>query len=876
MTNNSNYEKNAAALREVCPELLKWIEEQPDQDWLSQDGDQLHVSVGAVSHPMYDPVEPLKELSNIDSLPLHKENVSVFIGLGLGHTINRTCSKMEKGHIVVVIEPVGHMYRLAFNKYDFSEHIRSHALMFAPGRAEVDMLMGHLEAMKVVEDWLVFVDRTCSMRHEYFKLSEYAMEMLNQVQCNTGTVTSAGAKIADNDVATLPWVIRHRGVAELVSMFQGKPAICVSTGPSLARNIHLLRDVQDKAVIIAVGQALRPLLAYDIRPDFICTVDFGDVNMTHYAGLCDEDVPLVTINKTYAPLLKAYRGPKFISAGAHSVETTHTVLKDMGELPQGGSVAHMVFGLAANLGCDPIVFIGQDLALGEASHFGLADSSGSVKVEDGVIRWKIDDPRSPMLHAREDITMGPAQYVPGWWGQSVLTNTGLMTFITSMERLVSQCPAKVINCTEGGCHLEGTHRMFLADVIEKYCQQPVDKSALTPLLSLHPDADKRIETALPLLRKDLKVLDIIIENAEKGLAAALKVRNTKNRKKLEKLLLDNYKYSETANEGAKRLPPVGLAIYGVRRQIQSRKLNILQDKKHLLNNRKDLMTRIERNELVLTAARDAAKELKKSYQECDWLLSAYLTNNKVLEPTGETIPADISDAQHYLDSGNFAKPLLEARRILDDKSADRGKKDTAWEIMRKCYSVRDVKINAAKELQMKEQQEKKNLVPQYLDLLEESRKLGRDEDNMGKAVEALRKAITLLPDREEARWGLASALLHLGQYDEALGEYADLCLRFPNNHRFRFEYGQVLILTGDVQRGVLNIREAMSKSDEFNHFFGALAKLYHESGLHDEARQAAEYHVQKFPHDKDVKELLKKLNVLRDNPAGLSQKCLVL
>lgn len=362
----SNLEKNMSAINELYPELHKWINEQPDNDWIKRDGeDQLYVSSGTTFLPMYPPENPLHSLEQFDLMKWNKENVTVIIGIGIGHALNRILSQIEKGHHVVVIEPIGQIYRIAFDRYDFSEHIESHALLFAPTKADADMIFSHLEAYKVIEDWNIFVELITRTRPEYWKLADYVMEVLNQIQCNIGTVTSAGGKIADNDIATLPYVIRYRGVSELINLFQGKPAICVSTGPSLERNIHLLKDIQDKVIIIAVGQALRPLLAYDIRPDFICTVDFGEVNFTHFAGICDETVPLVTINKTYAPLLKAYKGHKFISASVSPKfeNTAHGALKDMGELAQGGSVAHMAFGLAAVLGCSPILFIGQNLAL---------------------------------------------------------------------------------------------------------------------------------------------------------------------------------------------------------------------------------------------------------------------------------------------------------------------------------------------------------------------------------------------------------------------------------------------------------------------------------------------------------------------------------
>lgn len=495
------------------------------------------------------------------------------------------------------------------------------------------------------------------------------------------------------------------------------------------------------------------------------------------------------------------------------------------------------------------------------SHFSQTDSAGEVTVVDGMICWKVDDPRSPTLHGRTDITMGAAQYVKGWWGDPVLTNTGLLTFITAMERLVAQFPGKAINCTEGGCHLEGTRRMFLADALAEHCKEPIDKSVLHPLLSLHPKADERVDAAIPALQKDIKLLNMIIEQADKGMATTIKLRNTTKEAKVRKLLVDNAKHSTAAQQGALKIPPLNLALYAARKRIQTRELNVSQDLEHLIKNRKDLITRLDRNDVILKAARDAAKDLRQTYINTEVMLAAYVRERPygtLLDPTGELTPPNLSDAGHYLSSGNFAKPLLEAQRVLADPDASRDETENAWEVAQIAYQERWKRVEAAKEAQKKDYAEKRNLIPQYLDLIDDSRRLGKADDMEG-ALGKLREAIALFPAKESARWGLASSLLHLERYEECLIEYGKLAVDFPANNRFLFEYGQALILGGRAQDGLAKIREAMSRTEEFDHFFGALARLYAENGLIEEAKITAEQHLKKHPYDKEVKELLERL-----------------
>ena len=247
----SNLEKNMSAINELYPELHKWINEQPDNDWIKRDGeDQLYVSSGTTFLPMYPPENPLHSLEQFDLMKWNKENVTVIIGIGIGHALNRILSQIEKGHHVVVIEPIGQIYRIAFDRYDFSEHIESHALLFAPTKADADMIFSHLEAYKVIEDWNIFVELITRTRPEYWKLADYVMEVLNQIQCNIGTVTSAGGKIADNDIATLPYVIRYRGVSELINLFQGKPVFLDRVHPKTNTTYHYVRQQSNASPVL--------------------------------------------------------------------------------------------------------------------------------------------------------------------------------------------------------------------------------------------------------------------------------------------------------------------------------------------------------------------------------------------------------------------------------------------------------------------------------------------------------------------------------------------------------------------------------------------------------------------------------------------------
>ncbi|TLY19493.1 MAG: DUF115 domain-containing protein, partial [Nitrospirae bacterium] len=171
-----------------------------------------------------------------------------------------------------------------------------------------------------------------------------------------------------------PEVVESAGVKHLEGLFAGRPAILVAAGPSLEKNVHLLRELEGRAVIIAVDTALRLLLPLGIKPDIVTTIDFNPLNFEKFSNVpIDSEISLVYHPGGYHESIRAFQGPKFTYSHVpiRIVSWLMEYVEDKGHLPPGTTVAHLSFHLACLLGCDPIVMIGQDLAFpAEKIHAG--------------------------------------------------------------------------------------------------------------------------------------------------------------------------------------------------------------------------------------------------------------------------------------------------------------------------------------------------------------------------------------------------------------------------------------------------------------------------------------------------------------------------
>jgi hypothetical protein len=816
-----------------------------------------------------------KRLKNMN---FNKNDATIIVGIGLGYFLKGALNKADKKHKFIVIESDVGLIKLALQNIDFSEEIKEKRIFFAVEKDDCQFLLDVLNDKEVIDDWVIIVEGYTIKNMMYTKLTSDVAAALNQVRCNIGTISLAGFKMAQNDILNLPYIIHKRGVAELENIYKDETAIIVSTGPSLEKNIWQLKDWQNKAVIIAVGQAMRPLLAYDVTPDFVCSVDFGDVNMTHYDGLTDTDIPLVTLNRSYAPLLTRWKGPMFVSTAPASAyppehkDSIQVAISDKGATLQSGSVSHMAFGLAVHMGFKNIIIIGQDLAYTtERSHIAQADSGGKITSKNGGLRWEVTDPRCP-IENKEDVSMGMMITTEGYFNNIVQTTASLLSFKHGFEMFfdIYNKDRNIINATEGGAHIRGSRRMTLKRAIERYGKD-IDnkKDRIKHLLSDMDNPFEYINGIIPKLKNEHNLLKTLKKTCRLGLRYNEEITEiinvdkpkTNDNKKLDNALKHNKEHSKKAHSMAISLPLVQMAIYAANRRVQHSSLNVKGTIEHLKSDIEDFKIRVARNKIILDATLDATIELIKSYEiTIKKLDRASKLKDLTLLVDKHTVEPEptFDDVEIYFNDGNFARPLLDCKKYLKKYySVDKfGTKDCAKikETNEKIDRVIKIYERAARiKYDGIEKQKKLPDQSDYIDslqLVEDAQILGRDEKKYEEALDLLEQAMELDPN-EMAMWGVATSLMHCGKYDKSI-EYYHKLVKMNSNARYKFELGQVYISNNKIIDGLKWILDAMDQSDEFDSFNRVIGDLFYGFKEYEEALKYYRIYLEKFPFDTEA------------------------
>ncbi len=865
-----NYlDKNLEVLEQVNPSLTKLIKktECPKEISLYEKKDKLLnllINKNNQSLLLYEEKETKESIKKTlkANFTLYNDTASIIVGIGAGHLLLATLEEKEKKHIIIVAEPITYLIRLVLERNDLSDYIKDGEVLFgSPGNDEVHSLILMVDTGYVINIWNLITDPIVyKWTQKYRKMVTYICDVINQIQCNTGTVVGAGKIFAENDIRTFASCFRHSGVKELKDLYKGKPAILVSTSPSLSKNIHLLADkeIRKNYIILAIAQSLRILLAYDIIPDFITTVDYGVVNIEHFQGLWNCKVPLIALNKTYAPILQKWKGSKFIvgSSLPDFPDTVSGMIAEKGTVDQGGSVTHMNFGVAILLGCNPITTIGLDLGFeNDLSHNPNADASGTVKVKDNELLWDVDSPDSSLKGKTH--SLGSMHLVDGYWGKPIKTGDGLLSFKTSFEGLYKMYKDThiIMNSTEGGSHIKGSKRIQLKDFLDKYCTKEINKNVLKPLLKINKKKeDELIQQALICLDKEMVIFNSIKKNAKTAIEYGRKmmVHYNKHKEKVKKYMEQNRIFSTEAEKEAKKNPTLSVAIYYAQREIFSRELNVTGTITHLIKNKKDLKIRCKRNKYILEAAIKGCNELLPFYKEEKRKIEIYA------ETKDESIfYSDIEDPEvtfdmyeEWIKKGNFAFPLISLKDVPN-------KSEEEYEKLQVIHN-QAIKLRAVSIKKAKERTDRKNDI-HYLEYIEDAFELGKDK-KWKNALKLLKKAFELKTthDNEKALWGLATTYFLLKNKEKSSESFKKLIKLCPDNIRYEFEYG-CSILHNNIEDGIKIIKKIFEKTEQFDFFYKTIGDILYSKDRKEEALDAYKHYSKLYTDDINVKNKIKEL-----------------
>ncbi|ECC2361185.1 motility associated factor glycosyltransferase family protein, partial [Campylobacter jejuni] len=269
-------------------------------------------------------------------------------------------------------------------------------------------------------------------------------------------------------VYNLPSMITHPSYKELLSKRKNlsDTAIIVSTGPSLTKQLPLLKKYANKATIFCADSSYPILAKHGIKPDYVCMLERTEITaefFNHDFGEFDKDIVFVCAGVVHPKAIEYLKDRNLVITQKVLAFPYYINLKDFSYAAVGFSVAHTLSYLATYLSHKNIIFIGQDLAYAENGNSHPDDYQNSANYESQMYE-----------HILTEAYGGKKE---------IKTHEVWIFFKQILEAMIIKYHITTYNCTEGGARIEGTiEKPFLwacENLLHKDLNKPFEK--LEPL-----------------------------------------------------------------------------------------------------------------------------------------------------------------------------------------------------------------------------------------------------------------------------------------------------------------------------------------------------------------------------------------------------------
>ncbi|MCW1496111.1 motility associated factor glycosyltransferase family protein [Campylobacter jejuni] len=454
---------------------------------------------------MYENLE--EEINFFYQSILEKTHRYPFICIyGIGNALLiKNLSKHYK-HLFVFESEI-ELFILALSTIDLSEELCSGKIYLVDIEEErVDIQLLILFDMKDMFEYLslyeMFVNNVYYKKFYediWHKADELCEKNIKVVIRNLGSNSDLSFECYSHLLQNIPSMLESIPFQRILSERKNKfeNAIVVSAGPSLAKQLPLLKACQDKAVIFCADGALSMLEKEGIVPDYVTNLDFTDLAMKFFQN---------KENKTSLNILSCATYPNLV----HFLDNKSVILRDdplcqrfnlndFGYIDTGTHVSHFSYTLALALGFKNIIMIGQDLAFDKEgnSHSKGFDFGEKFSGEENIDKLK----------------------VPAYAGKGeVLTHITWNDYRIKLEYLFAcnDQKAKFYNATEGGARINFTEELSFKECCEKFLTKEKPKFELPKSLTKNR-SDKLLVKFKEKIQKDQ-------ENAKRFLDDALALK----------------------------------------------------------------------------------------------------------------------------------------------------------------------------------------------------------------------------------------------------------------------------------------------------------------------------------------------------------------
>ncbi|EAK4236804.1 motility associated factor glycosyltransferase family protein, partial [Campylobacter upsaliensis] len=430
-------------------------------------------------------------------------------GFGNGLLFKALLQSPHHKHLVVFERELELLFTI-FHHIDFSKELKEQKiLLFNANTISAEELRCLCNLEPFLSYAKVYFLELCSDYYEKFseeiiRLNKALLQSFSYAIYSRGNDPLDSLQGIEQFIINLPAQLTHPSLKEFLDKRRNisKNAIIVSTGPSLMKQLPLLKEYREKALIFCADSAYPILAKHNIKPDFVCMVERSDFTaefFKHDFGDFDEGICFILKSVVHPNALKYMQ--KYKRTYLMLNETLPFIksfkLDSFALHYMGPSVANLAFVLSLCLKVQNIILIGQDLSY---------DESGFSHPKD-------------YQHGQNYESESKKFSVLAYGGESfVETNLYWNMFKHSFEKDILEAKnllnVRTFNATEGGVRIEETIEKSFRECCEELLKEEL-KRPFENLKSLSQvKQDELLLKCYAKIYQSLKLSDELLQELE--------------------------------------------------------------------------------------------------------------------------------------------------------------------------------------------------------------------------------------------------------------------------------------------------------------------------------------------------------------------------
>ena len=464
----SIYKKNMEALKN-CNPLIQSVEPyihncDVGQHVRLQDG-VLQFQYGSEYYQLTSKDKNREADYLLRDLDEYKDYLIVLFGMANVNLLRKIVQNTSEGTRVLVFEPNLFVMKYTLKNENLVDVLETGKFAFIAGE---ERTMKSAVMVYTAQKWDNLVQNLVAISlPNYYLYQDYRLKCIqmvsNEIEHHLKRLGTSLEDMLDglqNHYRNVDQAMTCNSLSELKGKYTGYPAIIVASGPSLDKNIHQLKEAQDKALIITCDASYAACVSNGVKPDAIASIERYSPTYDFFYKDREfpQDLVLVGPALLWPELLENFPGKKMLMAKNYSgLEGWWSeLLPNLQYLDMGHSCATAAYAVAVEAGCSPVILIGQDLAYTDDKfhtdsiheQFGSANVGGTVEGVDDLMVEGID-------------------------GKPVRTSDTFNLFRFFFEENIAINGVPVVDATEGGAKIAGSEIRTLTEAIGKYCTRPL-------------------------------------------------------------------------------------------------------------------------------------------------------------------------------------------------------------------------------------------------------------------------------------------------------------------------------------------------------------------------------------------------------------------